>query len=210
MADTLRRWTPATAHAPWPGEPDGWKREEVNRETVAADRGFVVTWPGTAAADNATLMRAAELNGCATHLFEPDVKYADADWYQEIPRIVDIVIECVAGDDTFQIEPDDSDRATVDRPNGHVDKITVVLAVEHRRRAETIRWSSDLAFQTEETGTNPAHCGLLLTKTSSMNREHLEAILRLAMYDPTTRTTPSTPRTSTSARTLTLQPASFC
>ncbi len=184
MKETLRRWTPATAHAPWPGEPDDWKREEVNRETVTANKAFLVTWPGISSADNAALMRAAELNGCATRLFEPDMKYAAADWYQDIPRIVDILIECVVGDDTFRLEPGDSDRETTDRPNGRADKITVVLAVEHRSNAETIRWSSDLAFQTEEKGNNPAHCGLLVTRTSSMSRDCLETILRLAMYDP--------------------------
>ena len=184
MAETLKRWTPTIAHAPWPGEPSGWRHEEVNRETVTADKAFLVTWPGISSADNAALMRAAELNGCGARLFKPDVKYGDTNWYQDIPRIVDILIECVVGDDTFRLEPGDSDRETTDRPNGRADKITVVLAVEHRSSAETIRWSSDLAFQSEDKGKNPESCGLLVTKTSSMSPDHLETILRLAMYDP--------------------------
>ena len=182
--DTLKRWSAGTAHSPWPGEPDGWRDEQVDRTTVKRTNGFLVGWHATSDADAAALMRAAELNDAGHRLFEPKPRYMNAEWYQALPRIVNMEIEYVAGVDTIRLEPDDPGRELKAEPNQRVDKITVVAAVEHRDRAETIRWDTDLAFKNEEKGRHPDKCGLRMTKTTGMTRSSLEAILRLAMFHP--------------------------
>ena len=129
-------------------------------------------------------MRAAELNSAGHRLVEPNPQYMTADWYQKLPRIVHMTIEYVVGDDTIQLEPDDPARELKAEENRRADKITVVAAVEHRYRAETLRWDSDLAFKNEAKGRHPDKSGLRMTRTTGMTRSSLEAILRLAMFDP--------------------------
>ena len=143
--------------------------------------------------DSQAFWRAADRNGTAPQLFDPELRYDGYDWYDALPRVTELAIEFDHGGETFNIEslrspdkhaPDDAaalDRAAdVSRP----DAIRMRLSIAGDATwPDSIALDADVAFAGEGWSfLDDAHP--LVTRGSDIDPGCLRQLLYAAFFGP--------------------------
>ena len=174
----LRPWRPAIADV------EDW-REPPKLQPVGPDALVMACDPEPPEAQ--ALWRAAERNGIAGRLFEPDRRLEGYSWYEAIPRIGDVRTEVTAGGSTFALDgvpvPERTGAPQAPLPE-RPEAIRVRLAVRPAEGSgHVLELDADLAFA-GEAWSWVGDALPLVTADSDLAPHELARLLRAGFFSP--------------------------
>ena len=167
----LAQWTPDTAQ-------DGLSYEDRQRLPITDDSILVILDISTA--DQQALSRAAERNGAAKLLFEPDHRMDGYDWYDSMIRSTDysIIVSDEHGSHELH-EVRQNDAALSQRP----DRIEFILQTKHLDETDRVHLFTDLAFEKDE-DVYMDEVRPLITRESDLSTIALVELMKLSFFYP--------------------------